>query len=83
METTIPKKTRKPKEALLGNNIKEELERQGMSQQEFADLLHVDPGFASRIINKEKCISLPIALNVAQILKKSVEELFYKKKIVA
>jgi len=70
---------RKPKESIMGNNIKSVMEKKGMSQQELADLLNIDAGFMSRIINQRKCISLPIAMSVAKVLETPVEQLFYKK----
>jgi DNA helicase-2/ATP-dependent DNA helicase PcrA len=70
---------KKIKESIMGNNIKSVMEKKGMSQQELADLLNIDAGFMSRIINQRKCISLPIAMSVAKVLETPVEQLFYKK----
>lgn len=71
-------KVKKEKERLSGNNIRAILTKIGMSQQELADLaFDGNTGYLSRIIsNQRKCISLPIAFKISQILKHPVEEVF-------
>lgn len=71
-------KVKKPKEKLHSNRIREILNQTGMSQQELADLaLDGNTAHASRIINgQRRCISLPIAIKIAQVLNKPVEEIF-------
>lgn len=75
------KKPRKTKEKLHSNRIKIILEEIKMSQQELADLsLDGDSAHLSRIINGQvRCISLPIAIKVATVLGKPVEEVFIYK----
>jgi DNA-binding XRE family transcriptional regulator len=72
---------RKAKEKLHSNRIKIILEEIGMSQQELADIaLDGDASYMSRIINgQRRCISLPIAIKIAQALGKPVEEIFVYK----
>ena len=52
-----------------------------MSQQELADIaLDGNAGYMSRIINgNRRCISLPIAIKIAQALNRPVEEVFIYK----
>lgn len=71
------KTTKKPKSQLAGNNINFILNELGMIQQELADLTGLSPGHLSRIINgKRKCLSLPIAFKIAQVLDRPVEYVF-------
>ena len=70
-------KDRKPKEMLNGNHIQELLEIKGMTRNELAILVGTDNSHISRIINnKVKCISLPIAIKIAQALQEPVENVF-------
>ena len=75
------KKTKKPKEKLHSNKIRQILNEIGMSQQELADLsLDGNSAHLSRIINgQRRCISLPIAMKIANVLNKNVEEVFILK----
>jgi transcriptional regulator with XRE-family HTH domain len=69
--------TKKPKAKMYGNRIKEILEKKGMSPQELSDLTKIIPSHISRIINgQRRCISLPTAIKIAQVLKKPVEYVF-------
>lgn len=71
------KKTRKAKERLLDNKIKEYMELKGIIAEELAEITGLDPSFISRIVgNKRKCISLPIALLISRALETPVEKLF-------
>lgn len=76
-----PKKQKKQREKLHSNRIRIILEEIGMSQQELADLtIDGNAGYMSRIINgNRRCISLPIAIKIAQVLKRPVEEVFIYK----
>lgn len=75
-------KTKKPKEKIYGNRIREILATTEMSQQELCDIaLGGDAAHLSKIINgKRRCISLPIAIKIANALKRPVEEVFIYKK---
>jgi transcriptional regulator with XRE-family HTH domain len=75
------KKERKPKEKLHSNRIRIILEEIEMSQQELADIaLDGDASHLSRIINgQRRSISLPIAIKIANVLKRPVEEVFIYK----
>ena len=72
------KKTKKPKEKLHSNKIRQILNEIGMSQQELADLsLDGNSAHLSRIINgQRRCISLPIAIKIANVLNRPVEDVF-------
>lgn len=74
-------KEKKPKEKLHSNKIRMILEEIGMTQQELADLaLDGRTSHLSRIINgQRRCISLPIAIKIANVLNKPVEEIFIYK----
>jgi DNA-binding XRE family transcriptional regulator len=74
-------KEKKPKEKLHSNRIKQILDEIGMSQQELADIaLSNNAAHLSRIINgQRRCISLPIAIKIANVLGKPVEEVFIYK----
>ena len=71
-------KIKKPKEKIHSNRIRQILAQIGMSQQELADItLDGKSGHLSRIINgQRRCISLPIAMKIANALKMPVEEVF-------
>jgi DNA-binding XRE family transcriptional regulator len=75
------KRVTKPKSKLHSNKIGQILEEIGMCQQELADLaLDGNAGYLSIIINgKRRCISLPIAIKIARVLKRPVEEIFIYK----
>jgi len=74
-------KEKKSKEKLYGNKIKAILKQIEMSQQELADLaLNGNAAHLSRIMNgKRRCISLPIAMKIAKVLGKPVEDIFIHK----
>lgn len=76
---------KKDKEKLHSNKIRVILNEIGMSQQELADLaLDGNAAHLSRIINgQRRCISLPIAIKICNVLKRPVEEVFilYKNEI--
>ena len=68
---------RKPKEMLNGNNIERLLNIKDMTRAELAILVGTDNSHISRIINnKVKCLSLPIAIKIAQALQEPVENVF-------
>jgi transcriptional regulator with XRE-family HTH domain len=72
---------RKPKQKLHSNKIRIILAEIGMSQQELSDLTIKDVSNLSKIINgKRRCISLPVAFQIAGALGKTVEEVFIYKK---
>jgi DNA-binding XRE family transcriptional regulator len=81
MSNLKKKKTRKAKEKLHSNKIKQALTDIGMSQAELADLaLGGNAAHLSRIMNgQRRCISLPIAIKIAKVLGKPVEEIFIYK----
>ena len=81
MKPKKPQKEKKPKEKLHSNRIKIILEELGMSQQELADLaLNGNAAHLSRIMNgQRRCISLPIAIKISNVLEKPVEEVFIYK----
>ena len=69
---------KKSKEKLHSNKIRQILIEMDMSQAELADLaLDGNAAHLSRIINgQRRCISLPIAIKIANVLKRPVEEVF-------
>lgn len=68
---------KKPKSKIYSNRIKAVLNETGMTQQELADRIETNPAHLSRIVSgQRKCISLPIAIKIAQALDRTVEELF-------
>lgn len=68
---------KKEKEKLSGNRIPELLEIKGMKRVELANLIGISEGHLSRIINnKTLCVSLPIAIKIAQGLNEPVENVF-------
>ncbi len=78
------KREHKVKEKLHSNRIRMILEEIGMSQQELADIaLEGYTSHLSRIINgQRRCISLPVAIKIANALNRPVEEIFiYKSNI--
>lgn len=76
-----PKRQTKPKSKLHSNKIGQILEEIGMCQQELADrALDGNAPFLSIIINgQRRCISLPIAIKIARVLERPVEEIFIYK----
>ena len=83
-EENKPKREHKVKEKIHSNKIRIILEEIGMSQQELADIaLEGYTSHLSRIINgQRRCISLPVAIKIANALNRPVEEIFiYKKNI--
>ena len=82
MEEKKEVKVKKPKEKLHSNCIRIILEQTGMTQQELADItLDGNTAHLSRIINgQRRCISLPIAIKIANALNKPVEEVFIYKR---
>jgi len=75
------KEMKSPKAKIAGNNIKAILTDIGMIQQELADLTGLSRGHLSRIINNQRlCISLSIAFKIAEVLNRSVEEVFKAKR---
>lgn len=73
--------TKKSKEKLHSNKIRQILQEIEMSQQELADLaLEGNSAHLSRIINgQRRCISLPIAIKISRALNRPVEEVFVYK----
>jgi DNA-binding XRE family transcriptional regulator len=68
---------RKEREKLTGNRIPELLDIKGMKRVELAHLIGISEAHLSRIINnKTVCISLPIAIKIAQGLDEPVENVF-------
>lgn len=80
MTLTVKKtaKSRRKKSGVKQDNaIKSTLTKINMSAQELADLCETNKGHMSRIINgKNKHISVAMALKIASVLGKKVEELF-------
>jgi DNA-binding XRE family transcriptional regulator len=71
------KQEKREKLKIKENKVKEYLDKIQMSQQELADEVNTNKAHISKIVNKRSiCISLPIALKIAQVLKVKVEELF-------
>ena len=74
------KKKSKPKRErikLWGNNLDKALKELGMPDIELADLANTTPAHICRIkSNLTSSISLPIAMTIAEVLKKPVEELW-------
>lgn len=69
--------TKKTKEKLSGNRIPELLDIKGMKRVELAHLIGISEAHLSRIINnKTLCVSLPIAIKIAQGLDEPVENVF-------
>ncbi len=83
MEKTAKiRKTRKAKERLMGNRIKEYMVAKGIIAEELADITGLCPSFISRILNNHRaCISLPIALLIGSALDTPVEKLFIYKRV--
>lgn len=77
----MKQKTKKPKEKLYSNKIRIILEEIQMTQAELADLaLNGNSAHLSRIINgQRRSISLPIAIKIANVLQRPVEEVFIYK----
>jgi DNA-binding XRE family transcriptional regulator len=73
--------TKKDKEKLHSNKIRQILQETDMTQQELADLaLDGNAAHLSRIINgQRRCISLPIAIKISRVLNRPVEEVFVYK----
>jgi len=70
-------KKKKAKEEIFGNNILDILSEIHMSQQELADTVGTNASHISKIINNHnRCISLPIAMKIANVLDRPVEEVF-------
>jgi DNA-binding XRE family transcriptional regulator len=68
---------KKEREKLTGNRIPELLDIKGMKRVELAHLIGISEAHLSRIINnKTVCISLPIAIKIAQGLDEPVENVF-------
>jgi|688.fasta_scaffold40404_5 plasmid maintenance system antidote protein VapI len=78
MMTNRPSK--KPKEKIYGNRIREFLLEMDMNIAELSDITKLPPSHLSRIINgQRRCISLPIAFKISEALDKSIEEIFLAK----
>lgn len=75
---TVVKRVKREKSQVAGNRIKQILDEIEMSQVELADLaLEGNTAHLSRIINgQRKCISLPVAMKIAKVLKRPVEQVF-------
>ena len=73
---------RKPKDTIYSNRIRLILEEIDMSQAELADLaLDGNKAHLSRIINgQRRCVSLPVAIKISNVLNRPVEEVFIYKK---
>jgi DNA-binding Xre family transcriptional regulator len=68
---------KKEKEKLSGNRISELLMTKQMKSVELANLIGISEAHLSRIINnKTLCISLPIAMKIAQGLDEQIENVF-------
>ncbi len=84
-DTTVKTKSKKAKKSkprrerikLWGNNLDKALKEIGMPDIELADLVKTTPAHICRIkSNQTSSISLPVALKIAKVLKKPVEELW-------
>jgi DNA-binding XRE family transcriptional regulator len=74
-DENMPEK--KEREKLTGNRISELLHIKGIKAVELAHLIGISEAHLSRIINnKNVCISLPIAIKIAQGLDEPVENVF-------
>lgn len=73
---------KKPKDTIHSNRIRIILEEIDMSQAELADLaLDGNKAHLSRIINgQRRCVSLPVAMKIAGVLKRPVEDVFIYKR---
>lgn len=78
----MTQKTKKAKEKIYGNRIREILMSLEMTQKELADIaLNGDAALLSKIINgQRRCISLPIAFKIANGLNMKVEQVFIHSK---
>ena len=71
------KTTKKPKETIYKNRIKEVLVQRNMCIAELSDLTNLNSSHISRIISgQRKCISLPIAFKISNALNLTIEDLF-------
>lgn len=71
------KKNRKKQISIEKMNLKEVMAARGVTNQELAERIPTSAPHVSRIISgKRPCLSLPIAIRIAQILKTPVEKLF-------
>ena len=69
--------TKRPKDKIYGNNIKQILTETEMSQQELADIVGTNRAHISQIITgKKRCISLSTASKIARALKRPIDEVF-------
>jgi DNA-binding XRE family transcriptional regulator len=79
-KSKMKEKKTKPKSKLYGNKIRQILQEIEMSPQELADRVETSPSHISRIINgQRRCISLPIAIKIALVLGRPVEDIFIYK----
>jgi len=68
---------KRAKTKVIENKIKENLEKNNMSQQELADRVNTNRSHISKIVNgKSPSISVAIALKIARELNTPVDELF-------
>ena len=71
------KTTKKPKETIYKNRIKEVLVKRNMCIAELSDLTNLNSSHLSRIVSgQRKCISLPIAFKISNALNLTIEDLF-------
>lgn len=70
-------KVRKPRIKLWGNVLDKALKEMDMPDIELAELVGTNAGHICRIkSNKTSSISLPMAIKIAKVIKKPVEELW-------
>jgi len=78
MKTMLPKKA---KDKLHSNNLLQILKQQEMTQQELADITGIGKTHLTKIIKgQRRCISLPIAINIARALNVPIEQIFIYRK---
>jgi len=74
----LPKKA---KDKLHSNNLLQILKQQEMTQQELADITGIGKTHLTKIIKgQRRCISLPIAINIARALNVPIEQIFIYRK---
>jgi len=74
----LPKKA---KDKLHSNNLLQILKQQEMTQQELADITGIGKTHLTKIIKgQRRCISLPIAINIAMALNVPIEQIFIYRK---
>ena len=72
---------KKAKDKLHSNKLLQLINEQEMTQQELSDITGIGKTHLTKIIKgQRRCISLPIAINIARALNKPIEEIFIYRK---